>query len=270
MKLAITGKESAPEKAPFVLRGPYETIIPKAGKMGYDAIELHIHDSAAIDRAKIRKLMDEAGITLSSIGTGSAYSEDRISLSNEDASVREQAIKRLEMHMDTAKEYDAVVIVGLIKGLVRDCSSRDVCIRNLSESLTKLVKKAEADRVPLVLEVINRYESDFLTTIEETLDFLAPFNSEQLLLHIDTFHMNIEQASIPDSIRRAKGKIGHCHVADSDRWYVGHGHYDFAGTIQALRDIGYDRALAVESLMYPDSDTSAEESLKSLRSLVGE
>lgn len=269
MQLAITGKETATERAPFVLRGSFESIIATAGKMGYDAVELHIHDSGAIDRQQIRSLMNAARITLSSIGTGSAYSEDRVFLSSDDPVIRKKAIKRLEDHIDTAKDYSAVVIVGLIKGLIRDCSSRESYLCNLRDSLDVLLKKAEQDNVPLVLEVINRYESDFLNTIEEALEFIAPFNSNHLLLHIDTFHMNIEEASIPDSIRRAAGKIGHCHVADSDRWYVGHGHYDFEETIAALKSSGYDRALSVESFMYPEPVVSAGNSLKALRKLVG-
>lgn len=268
MKLAITGKVTALEKAPFVLRGPYEEIIPAAASIGYDAIELHIDDSAHLDRPLIRRLLADSGIGLSSIGTGTAYSQDRLFLSSEDEAIRRKAIRRIEDHIDTAKEHGAVVIVGLVKGQIKDCSSREACVRNLGESLTELVKKAEADDAPLVFEVINRYESDFLTSIDEALDFLTPFNSRHLLLHIDTFHMNIEEASIPASIRRAHGMIGHCHVADSDRWHAGHGHYDFAETIQALRDIGYTRALSVESYQFPDPLTSAAESFKTLKALL--
>ena len=268
MYLAITGKETAPDKAPFVLRGSYEFIINTAADLGYDAVELHIHDSAAINRGHIQHLLDKAGLRLSSIGTGTAYSEDKIFLSSDDPAIRDRAIARLEDHMDTAKDHSAVVIVGLVKGLIRDCSSRESCLRNLNASLARLVKKAEKDKVPLVFEVINRYESDFLNTIEEALDFLGPFDSEYLQLHLDTFHMNIEEASIPDSIRRARGKIGHCHIADSDRWHVGHGHYDFPATIAALKEAGYTRALAVESFMFPDPVTSARASLETLRHLI--
>lgn len=268
MKLAVTGKTQAPERAPLVFRGPYEEMIPAAARLGYDAMELHIHDSAQLNRADLKKLFTDNGITLTSIGTGSAYAEDHIHLASADESVRQRAIRRIQDHMDTAANYDAVVILGLIKGMIRDCPSRESCIDRLTASLKELVKKAEADKVPLVFEVLNRYESDFLNTIDETLTFVAPFASDYLQLHIDTYHMNIEEAKVGDAIRRAKGKIGHCHIADSDRWYAGHGHFDFGETIQALKDIGYSRALSVESFMFPDSLTSAAESLKTLKKFV--
>lgn len=268
MRTAITGRIQAGPTAPLVLRGPYEEIIPAAARLGYDDIELHIHDSARLDREALKKLLDANRIGLSSIGTGSAYSEDRIFLSSDDPAVRARAIARIEDHIHTAREYGAVVIIGLIRGLIRDCSSPEAYRANLSGSLRRLLDTAEREGATLVFEVINRYESDFLNTIAEGLDFIAPFGSERLLLHIDTYHMNIEEGNIGDSIRRAAGKIGHCHIADSDRWYAGHGHYDFGETIRALVDIGYAGALAVESLMLPDPETSARESLKTLKRLL--
>lgn len=269
MKLATTGKVKAGEFAPLVFRGAYEDFIPQAAKIGYDAIELHIHDSAELDRPALKKLLADNKMTLTSIGTGSAYGEDRIFLSSGDQGVREKAIKRLEDHIVTAADYGAVVIVGLIKGLVRDSSSREACMKNLDASLRSLIPSAEKNKVPLVFEVINRYESDFINTIQDGLAFLSAYNTPWLKLHIDTYHMNIEERNIGDAIRAAKGMIGHCHLADSDRWYVGHGHYDFRETVGALRDIGYDGALAVESYMFPDSATSAVESLKTMRGILG-
>jgi sugar phosphate isomerase/epimerase len=258
MKLSVTGALNASKTAPLVLRGAYEQIVPSAAKIGFEAIELHIHDSSVLDRTCLKKLMDENHITLSSIGTGSAYAKDHISLSSENPTIRLSAIQRIKDHIITAAEYNAVVIIGLIKGMVKDCSGREVFIANLRQSLEELLPFAEQNRTPLVLEIINRYESDFLNTIKEGLDFLRFFSGNYLKLHIDTYHMNIEEADIPGAIKSAAGKIGHCHVADNDRWYPGHGHYDFEETIKALSEINYDRALSVESFMYPNQEEAAQ------------
>lgn len=66
--------------------------------------------------------------------------------------------------------------------------------------------------------------------------------------------MNIEESDIKKSIQSAKGKICHVHVADNDRWFVGHGHYDFAETLGALKEIGYTGAVSVESFGFPGYD----------------
>jgi sugar phosphate isomerase/epimerase len=257
MRLAITGTLSAAETAPLVLRGPYEQIVPLAAKIGFEAMELHIHDSSVLDRQRLRELMDKNHITLASIGTGSAYVQDHISLSSEDTTVRSKAIERIREHVITAAGYNAVVIIGLIKGLVKDCPGKDAYIANLRQSLEELLPFVEQNKVPLVLEILNRYESDFLNTIKEGLDFIQFFSNDHLKLHIDTYHMNIEEADIPRAIKSANGKIGHCHIADNDRWYPGHGHYDFDETIKALSIINYDRVLSVESFMYPNQEEAA-------------
>ena len=265
MKLAVTGKLEAGEKAPLVFRGPYETMIPKAAGIGYDAMELHIHDSSALNRDALKKLFASNRITLSSIGTGSAYAEEGLSLAGDDADIRARAVQRMREHIVTARDYDAVVIVGLIKGMIRDSRSRIDYDRNLKASLDELLPFAAENGVVLVVEILNRYESDWLNTIDEGLAFLEKYDSEHLKLHIDTYHMNVEESDIGFSIRKAKGKVGHCHIADSDRWYAGHGHYDFRETVEALRDIGYDRALSVESFMYPNPEESARRSLETLK-----
>ena len=109
----------------------------------------------------------------------------------------------------------------------------------------------------LAFEVIDRFESDWLNTVDEGLKLLDSFGSDALSLHLDTFHMNIEEPDCAESIRKAGKRIGHVHVADSDRWYPGHAHYDFASTFSALKEVGYERAVALESFLYPDPETAA-------------
>ena len=270
MFLAVTGRTQASQYAPLVYRGKYEDMIPAAAAVGYDAMELHIQDSAQLDRPRLKDLFNRSGITLCAIGTAPAYTEDHLFLSSEDASVRQQAIKRIQDHIVTARDYPgAVVIIGLVKGLTRDCSSREACLKNLAESMRVLVDDAAGEKVVLVFEAINRYESDLFNTIAETTAFIDKFDSPWMKLHIDTFHMNIEETDIAAAIREAKGKIGHVHIADSDRWYAGHGHYNFKETVRTLREIDYDRALSVESYMFPDSETSARKTFATLKSCLG-
>ena len=80
--------------------------------------------------------------------------------------------------------------------------------------------------------------------------------------------MNIEEADIKEAIRGARGFISHVHVADNDRYYPGHAHYNFEETIQALKDIGYAGALALETNNLPSTQVSARKSLEYLRRLL--
>ena len=80
--------------------------------------------------------------------------------------------------------------------------------------------------------------------------------------------MNIEEADIGAAIRSARGMVGHVHIADNDRYYPGHGHYNFYETIKALDDIGYQGTLALETNNLPDWRTSAGKSLAYMEQLL--
>jgi D-psicose/D-tagatose/L-ribulose 3-epimerase len=73
--------------------------------------------------------------------------------------------------------------------------------------------------------------------------------SPNLKIHLDTFHMNIEEASIPAAIGAAAGRIGHFHVSENHRGLPGTGHIDFAAAAAALADAAYHGPLVIESFV---------------------
>ena len=95
----------------LVYHGPYGAIIPKMAEDGYRAVEMHIFDSAEIDRKELWDLLKTHGIVLTSIGTGSVYDRLHYSLGAGDPAVRKAAIRHLEQHMITAEPDHALVIL---------------------------------------------------------------------------------------------------------------------------------------------------------------
>jgi sugar phosphate isomerase/epimerase len=257
MKIAITVVERAAPLAPFVLRGPFADTIRQAGEIGFDAVELHIPDPSEVSAQEIKRACQSASVSVSSIGTGLAFVRDGLTLTSQDEAIRSKAIARLQAFIELAGEIGGVVIVGLIRGLVRDVGDRGLFEQALADALAACLPLAESRGVTLVLEAVNRYESDILNTIAECAAFTGRFGSEHLKVHIDTFHMNIEEADIRASIAVAGPQIGHVHIADSNRHYPGRGHYDFHRTIAALKDAGYAGALSVECLSLPSPDEAA-------------
>lgn len=257
MKLAVTMVKEAAAWAPLVLRGDYADAIRQAAHIGYDAVELHVSDPAEVNVRAIREACDASGVTVSSIGTGLAQVRDGLTLTHSDERVRQRALARLQNFVRLGGELNSVVIVGLIKGNVRDCVDRSSYERHLTEALDACLVVAQELGVMLVLEAMNRYESDILNTIEECVRYIEQFDSEHLKLHIDTYHMNIEEDQIDRNIEAAGRHIGHVHIADSNRGYPGLGHYNFAETIAALKTAGYSGALAVECLAKPTSEQAA-------------
>ncbi len=87
-------------------------------------------------------------------------------------------------------------------------------------------------------------------------------------LLLDTFHMNIEEPSIVESIRMSKDHLFHFHIADSNRWYPGAGHIGFGKILEILTQISYQGFISAEILPLPDSDSAAIETVKNMRALV--
>lgn len=270
MLITATGTLQAGWDGSILYRGEYKDILPLIREDGFEAVELHILDSREIDREALWRLLDDTGLKLTSIGTGSAYGARGYNLVDRDPEVRKATILHLEEHMKTLAPSRGIVIVGLIAGRNKDCgASLDVQKARLAESLQKLDELAGKHGVQIGLEMMNRYECEFLHTIGEGIEYLDSIgNLTHTALHIDTVSMNISESDIGAAIRAGKGRICHVHAADNDRWYAGHGHYNFRETLQALKDIGYDGALALEQKMHPDTRTAAKLSLQYLQALL--
>ncbi len=269
MRIAATGALDAGWDSPILYRGAFEEILPQMKEDGFDGVELHIPDSREIDRGALWKLLNERDLPLTSIGTGSVYARKRYNLVDRDPMIRQKTISHLEEHMVTLSPYQGVLIIGLVAGRNADAGvPLSEQKARLAESLRTLDALAQKHAVTVGVEIMNRYECDFLHTIREGLDYLDWVGClKNTALHIDSVSMNISERDIGLAIREGRGRICHVHLADSDRWYPGHAHYNFRETLQALHDIGYDGVFALEEKMHPDSRTAARLSLNYLRTV---
>lgn len=114
-------------------------------------------------------------------------------------------------------------------------------------AIAKAAEGAKAAGVELVLEVVNRFETNLLNTTAQGLDFIAATGSDHVKLHLDTFHMNIEEANPAAAIRLAGDRIGYFHIGESNRGYLGDGVIDFDSIFDALLDIAYASDVTFES-----------------------
>lgn len=119
--------------------------------------------------------------------------------------------------------------------------------KNSVEAIAKTGEIANAANVDLVLEVVNRFETNLLNTTAQGMKFLDDTGSDHVRLHLDTFHMNIEEADPAAAIRLAGDRIGYFHIGESNRGYLGDGTINFDRIFDALVEIGYSRDLVFES-----------------------
>lgn len=127
-------------------------------------------------------------------------------------------------------------------------------MQNVKARLKHLAVRARRANAQLAIEAINRYETRFARTLEEA-TALADEAGKEVGIVADFFHMNIEEADIESSIRRAGTRVLHVHLADSNRLLPGLGHEDLRGGFRALKAINYSRALSFECGL-PNNDTA--------------
>lgn len=119
--------------------------------------------------------------------------------------------------------------------------------KNSIAAIARTGDRAAEAGIDLVLEVVNRFETNLLNTTAQALDFVVATGSDRVTLHLDTFHMNIEEANPAAAIRLAGDRIGYFHIGESNRGYLGDGVIDFGLIFDALVDIGYDGDVTFES-----------------------
>jgi len=119
--------------------------------------------------------------------------------------------------------------------------------KNSIGAIARTADIAKTAGVDLVLEIVNRFETNLLNTTAQGLDFIKATGSDHVTLHLDTFHMNIEEANPAAAIRLAGDRIGYFHIGESNRGYLGDGVIDFDRIFEALLDIGYQKDITFES-----------------------
>ncbi|MCL6431561.1 MAG: sugar phosphate isomerase/epimerase, partial [Anaerolineae bacterium] len=182
---------------------------------------------------------------------------------------RRAATERIAHHCRLAARIGGFVILGLVRGRTLPGVRREQAEAWMDEGVAAACEAGARLGVRLLFEPINRYETDLVHTVEEGLALLDRVRAPNLGLLLDTFHMNIEEANICQSLRRAGARVHHVHAADSNRCYPGAGHVDFGAVIQTLEGMGYGGYLSAEILPRPDLQTSLERAAAYLRRLLG-
>ena len=268
--MKIAGVISAEETkfGPIIYKGDFEESIKKLARLGYDGVEISLRDPGQIDKARLHRVLEESGISLASIATGQAALKDGLTFTDPDEKIREAAVNRIIKQIDLASEFSAPVIIGLVRGNLPAGSKKNEAIRWATDACKRCCDFAKEKGIDIFIEMINRYEANWLNTILEGKNFLKKVKRDNVFLHIDTFHMNIEEPSLVDSILEAKGLVGYVHLVDSNRWAPGYGHINFREVISALKKIGYKGYLSLEVFPLPDPDTAAKKGIETVRKLL--
>ncbi len=221
-----------------------------AKSIGFKGIEVwgrpFLEDEEIIKEYK--KVSKDTGINISSICAG--YRNFLLEPEPENRRKSREDIKRL---LEIGKELGAIGLILVpifgppkITDLTPYKNAYELEKELLLSQLPEIVEKAEETECCILLEPLNRYETHFLNRLEQAVEYCEKINSKYLKIMADFFHMNIEEANIYESIKKANKWISHIHLADSNRILPGMGHTDFKSGFKALKEIGYQNYMILE------------------------
>ncbi|MEJ7692686.1 sugar phosphate isomerase/epimerase family protein [Daejeonella sp.] len=237
----------------FLWASPFSTnsfdLVYKIKDMGFDIIEVAVENKDLIDWTKLKRIVKETGLQVTISG---AFGANR-DISSDDPDIRENGLKYITDCITIAQDMGSPIFGGPVYSAVgktrfisdeQKKRERAWCVENL----IKAGKFAEERGIIVGLEPLNRFETDMVNTADQAISLVKEAGHPSIKIQLDTFHCNIEEKSIPETIRKI-GKDLLCHIQanESDRGTPGTGNVDWEGMRDALTDIGYDKAIVIET-----------------------
>ena len=254
--------------AALLFAGEWPAALDAAVDLGYDAIEVSVRDPADPAVIACDDGLRRRGLQLSAIATGQSFYTDGWSPTSDDPEVQERLEERMRRIIDLAAPWEAMVVIGGVRGtLTGSEAEQEDQYHRAVEGVRRYGEYARAHHVSLVIEPINRYETNYINTIADALSFIDAVGLDNLGILPDTFHMNIEEVDLAASLRAGGDRIQHVQFTDSNRLAAGRGHIDFLSLASVLRDMEYRGYLSTETLPLPDSRTAAQQAIELFRTL---
>lgn len=267
MKLSITVADQKALPSAFVVYRGFEDSIPKAAKLGFEGVELALKRADEINPSRLQQMLDDNNLEVSCISTGQVYADGGLMLTHEDSSKRDHVIRIFKELIDLGSEFGSLVNIGRVRGIIGDRNRHQV--ENLFIDVSRnLCDYAAKKNVTLVLEPINRYETDFINNIDEGVKLVKKVSRANMMLMPDIFHMNIEDKKIGQTLSENIKYIKYIHLADSNRLAPGNGHTNFESVFTHLQRAGYDGWVCAEILPLPSPDEAAMQAAEYLLPVI--
>ena len=223
----------------------FRRAVRQTAEAGYDLIEIPLLDPYSFDAAQGRAVIDEYGIGINaSLGLG-----DATDISSEDPAAIAAGEDLLNRAVDVLAELGAGWLVGVVYGALKKhmAPASAHARRNGMEVMRRVADRAQSHGIRVGLEVVNRYETNIMNTAKEAIAYVTELDHPNAYIHLDTYHMNIEESDMMNPFLDAGDRLGYVHIGESHRGYLGSGSVDFDTAFRALNRIGYDGPIVFES-----------------------
>jgi D-psicose/D-tagatose/L-ribulose 3-epimerase len=227
-------------------------ILPRLKEIGFDGAEIPLiaQHLDLLDPFKVRKVLKELDM---SCVTGTGITPE-MSIISDDPDVRARGIEYMKRCIDMTAKMGATLIAGALYAPfgIRPQKRRtpeqwEHSVRSLSE----IARYAAPKGITIGLEPLNRYEHFFINTADDAVSLIQDIGEPNVKLHLDTYHMNIEEKHFYPTIIKNGSYICHIHCSENDRGIPGSGHIDWDGLFNGLIEINYSGWLVIESFFKP-------------------
>lgn len=217
-------------------------------RWGFDTVEIPVEDPSHIDPAHVKRELNKTGLVCGSVCACMGPDRDLRGTAEQQRTGLQYMMKLI----DQMVELDCPSLIGPVYSAVGRADAVPpeeykqqwkAVVNNLRE----LCDYAEGKRKQVCLEPLNRFETDFINTCDQALKMARDVGSPALKLHLDTFHMNIEEKDQAMAIRKAGKLLGHFHACGSDRGTPGNDHIDWKPIAAALKAVRYKGDVVIES-----------------------
>ena len=215
---------------------------------GFDSVEIAVEHESHIDPAFVKSEQDRHGLVCGTLCGAFGPGRDLRGTEEE----QRACIDYVQKLIDIAVVLDSPALVGPVYSAVGRAEfvakkERQAQWKLVVKNLKRVCQYAGKKGKSIAIEPLNRFETDFINTCDQALKMVKAVGSPALKIHLDTFHMNIEEKDQAKAIRKAGKLLGHFHACGSDRGTPGNDHIDWKSIAAALKKIGYKKDVVIES-----------------------
>lgn len=225
-----------------------------AAAAGYDFLEIPVRVPASVDADAIARILAGTGLGC----TASFIHTPPTDIAGDDADAAARGEALMMEALAKARDLGATRLVGGWHSALAkyDRPRSPEGRRRAIDILGRVAARARELGLVMCCEALNRYESNFVNTGAQALELIDAIGADNLYVHLDTFHMNIEEADPPATILKVGPRLGYLHLAENHRGYLGTGSVDFRALFRALAASGYAGPIALEvfsaAVVHPD------------------
>jgi sugar phosphate isomerase/epimerase len=269
MKLAYPIGTPETKSKMLAYTGDLAEMMRRLKEIGYTGLEPFVRNPLDMDRSAFAKLVEKYGFDIAAVGTGPVVSDDKLTFTAADESVRKAAIQRAKDIAVFAADFGSQMNVGKLRGEI-DPQQPELSWRRMNEAFDEVCEFAAKRNTVITLEPQNQFVINNLNSTHAALDWVRERGHDNLRMMLDVFHMNIEDPSFAASMIEARDYTLHLHFADSNRLAPGQGGIPFAEIVRVLKALRYNKYITMEVRQAPDCHTAAERSYEYIRRILRE